>query len=124
MANRAVAESRAPQIMECRGNAAEIAARIRLGPRGHVGMAFKTRKPDFMTVQHPWIRGAVRLVAGPASISASGRMLKREWPALIGVAFEAARLVRRYGLYRSREHASVGIVAINARHRRLRQPVF
>ncbi len=75
--------------------------------------------------QHPRIGRAVRLVAGRAAFQPHRSMFESERPALVAVAFEAARFVGVHGLqHEVRLRAAVRIVAIHAGHGALRQPVL
>jgi len=79
-------------------------------------MALETHETNVGAYQHPRIRRAVRLMTRLATLKTHGRMFERERPALVAMAFEAARLIRRKGLLHGRPDAAVGIVAIHAAH--------
>src|SRR5277367_5014914 len=63
-------------------------------------------------------------MAGGAAFEPYRSVLECERPALVAVAIQASRLVRREGLGHPRTHAAVRIVAIDAAHRALGQLVM
>jgi len=56
----------------------------------------------------------VRLVAAGAGLHLHRRVLEREWPALVGVAPETARLVCQAPRHQPLRRFAVGIVAVDA----------
>ena len=87
-------------------------------------MTFKTHRKYHWSGQHPGIRGAVRNVAGEASIHADRRMLKEKRPAFVAMTVDAGFFVSLGMLYIARPRRvrpgglkrSVWIVAIRAVH--------
>lgn len=92
--------------------------------RTDVSVAFQAHEAFFVPDEHARIRRAMRLMAGAASIHLHRSVLEGERSPLITVALEAAGFIGIYSSNRLRKKASVGIVAIDARHRAFRQAVL
>src|SRR5262252_8901587 len=66
----------------------------------------------------------MRLMTGRAALQPHRRVFKREGPALIAMALEAARLIGRNHPHRSRRKAPMRIVAIHAGHGAFGKPML
>ena len=66
----------------------------------------------------------MRFVTASAAVKAHGSVLECEWTALVAVAAETAGLIGGERLSHNRADTPVRIVAIDAGHRSLRQPVM
>jgi len=121
MADRAVLESRRPQIVERRRHHPQ--GHVRVGGSRQIGVTLETDQANFLARQHPRIRRAVRLVAAPATFKTDYRMLERERTAFIPMTVETSWFICGEYLGHCRPHGAVRIVAIDAGHRTLRQLV-
>src|SRR3954468_16419144 len=92
VAESAVLETRAPQIVQCRGDRSQGPVGRGRGT-GQVRVAFEANEPHLCAGQHAWIGRAVWLMARPAAFHFYRRVFKDERPPLIPVALEAAGLV-------------------------------
>ena len=114
MASRAVLIARAAQIVERGRRPAHSCS-------GRQRVALQAKRFHVGAFQHSRIYRSMRFVASRAAFQIHGSMLKNKRTALVAVTLEAAALVGGEGLERAGQHAAVGIVAIHAAHRALRQ---
>ena len=122
MADRAVLEPRRAQVVKRRRHDADGArGRYR---RGQVGVAFQAEQAHLRPRQHTRIGRTMRLVAGHTTFKTHRLVLERERPALVAMAVEAPRLVRREALRHGRANTAVRIVTVDAAHRAFRQLVM
>src|SRR5207248_8102968 len=91
--------------------------------RRQVGVTLQTDLLYYRARQHPRIGGPVRLVARGAAFKTYGRVLEREWSALVPMAPETARLVGAERLSHRGTRAAVRIVAVDAGHCAFRHPM-
>ena len=123
MAEGAVLEARAPQIVERRRDRAERpVGRRRRAPAGWRGIPGRRTAPARASACAGW---PSRAAGGRrAAFQLHRGVLEDEGAALIAVAIDAARLVGLDGLDLARQEAAVRIVAIDAGHGAFRQPVL
>lgn len=79
-------------------------------------MTLQALKADLVPGEHARVGGAMRLMAGAATLKTYRSVLKSERTPLVSVALEAAGLVRTEGLDGSRSEGTVRIVAVHAVH--------
>ena len=90
---------------------------------GQIRMTLEADQPHFVADERARVGGSMRLMATAASLEADGSMIEGEWPALITMAGDATALVGGEGLSHGIFEASVRIVAVDAIHRILHEPV-
>ena len=112
MAHCAVLKHRRTQIVKSRRHDARN-LRWRRGEKRVTLQAYKT---DIGAYQHPRIRRAMRLVTRLAAFKAHRSMFERERSALVAMACEATRLIRRKALEHHGPDAAVRIVAVHTGH--------
>ena len=120
VANGAVLEARASQIMQCRRHGTQCAIDGRAGFR-KIGVAFHADEPNLRPGEHARIGGTVRLMARRTALQSHGSMFENEGASLIAMTLEAARLVGIHRLNGFRQEGSMRIVAVHAGHGALRQ---
>lgn len=121
MADRAVLESRRPQIVERRRNHPQ--GHVRVGGSRQIGVTLEADQAHFLARQHPRIRRAVRLVAAAATFKTDYRMLEGERTAFIPMTVETSWFIGGEYPGHCRPHGAVRIVAIDAGHGALGQLV-
>src|SRR5579883_1513214 len=121
VADRAVLITGIAQIVKRRWNHSH--RRISRARSRQIGVTLETHQAHFMTDQRPRIGGAVWLVAGRAVFETYRGMIEGERPALIAMATETTGFIRRKYLSHAAAEAAVRVVAIDAVHRILHQPV-
>lgn len=115
VADGAIPVARGSQIVKCRRhNAQNDSTRIR---RRQIRVAFEANQPDVLPDQHFCIGRAVRHMAALAALIAHGGMLEGEWPALVAVAVETARLIGVGHAHQAGLEAAVRIMAVDTGHR-------
>ena len=90
MTSRAILVARIGEIMRggLRGNSV-----VGSPERSRAIVAFQANRHDGWTAQQFFVHRAMGIVAGLAAFDSDRRMFENEWPALIGMAFEARLLV-------------------------------
>jgi|SRR5690348_5637000 hypothetical protein len=99
VADSAVLESRASQIMKGRWHCTERPVE-RGTRRRQIGVTLEANETNLRPGQHAGIGGAVWLMAAGTALQSDGSMLEDEGTAFIAVAFKAAGFVGIDGLYR------------------------
>src|SRR5690349_5932912 len=84
VANGAVLEARASQIMQCRRHGTQCAIDGRAGSR-KIGVAFHADEPNLRPGEHARIGGTVRLMARRTALQSHGSMFENEGASLIAM---------------------------------------
>jgi len=89
-----------------------------------ISVALQADETNVGAIEHPRVRGAMRLVTSLAAFKAHRCVFEGEWAALVAVAAEASRLVGREDLEHRGPNAAMGIVAVHAAHVAFRELVM
>ncbi len=119
----AVLEPGRAQVMKRGRNATKYLPCVACRIHSYIGVTLQAHKTNLMPGEHSRICRSMRLMAPTAAFKPHRRVLECEGSSLVCVAAQAARLVRGVSPNLLRTKSSMWIVAVDTRHRALRQSV-